>query len=223
MTIPIRTHPLHTLLVTSLIATLAACSGNPNTNLMSPTGPSVLGARSFQTTPETIASCSVELQGIPVTVAGGGGTFQMSIAADQDCAWTASHESGIRISPNYGRGATTVTVGVEPNPDRARTLSVSVNGRIAHFAQPNGCTYTIDQKSLTVPASGGRMVIMMTTIPGCMWFASASERWIDVKEARAESSGEAPFEFDANTGGERHASIRIVNEIVQVTQTGATR
>jgi hypothetical protein len=43
------------------------------------------------------------------------------------------------------------------------------------------------------------------------------------KEARAQSSGEVSFVFDANTAGPRHASIRIVNEIVAVTQERPTR
>lgn len=205
---------------------LAGCSGTATspTSLTSPTGPSSFQTTRLVTTLDTSGitpTCSVNLAGTPESVTGAGGTFQLTISTSPDCLWAVSSENGTTFSPaSGGRGSGVISVAVEANPDHARTTRIDVNGNVVQFTQPNGCRYVIDQKRLDVDASGGRKIITMTTLPGCLWFANASEYWTHAPVKRAEGNYEIPFDFDANIGGERHAFVKIVNQYVPVTQAG---
>ncbi len=215
---------VHQLGFVLLAAIVAGCSGNAgsSSSVTSPSGPSALGSTRALTgsaLADTTPVCAVNISGVPQSVPGSGGSFTLALTAAPDCYWTGNAiNNGTGVSPRSGRGSSSVSVSTEPNPDHERITSIDFNGTLVQFSQPNGCTYTLDQKSLTVDASGGRVVFMMTTFPGCAWFSKASDHWIDVKEAKGEGPGEIPFEFDPNFAGERHANLTIVNAIIPITQ-----
>ncbi|MEQ1759971.1 MAG: hypothetical protein ABL986_16775 [Vicinamibacterales bacterium] len=220
MNTPLMLSRLSSLLLVGVVAGCSGHAGNTS-SIASPTGPSALGSTRALTTPlaETVSTCAVNISGVPQSVSGRGGSFTLTLTAAPDCSWTGNAiNNGTGVTPRSGRGSSSVSISTEPNPDHERITSIDFNGTLVQFSQPNGCTYTLDQKSLTVDASGGRVVFMMTTFPGCAWFSKASDHWIDVKEAKGEGPGEIPFEFDPNFAGERHANLTIVNAIIPITQ-----
>ena len=83
-----------------------------------------------------------------------------------------------------------------------------------------GCSYSVSPTLLDVNAGATNRSIVVTTLSGCAWTASASESWITVQPANGTGSGSVTVDIAANTGNLRSAFLTIAGQRINLTQQG---
>jgi hypothetical protein len=216
-----RTLSLATLL---LGFALAACGGSDNSSggtsaPATPTSPSPAPAPGGAAT----SSCSNSVTGVPVSVPGTGGRYTLNVSAGATCAWSIQSDAAwAAVSPGTGQGSGTTLLVVEENLaiDNSRSANLTFGSQVIHFSQANGCTYRIDQTTADVGPDGNTFGISLSTRDGCTWKTSTTEKWVRAVPTSGEGSDLIHVEVDANTGGDRHATMTIAGQRVVVTQRG---
>jgi hypothetical protein len=124
------------------------------------------------------------------------------------------------VSPGSGQGnaAPVLTIGEHANRD-ARTLSVTVNGQSVRVTQNAiGCSYSVSRTSMDVSPQGESVSIDVTTADGCVWTATSSDGWINVRTPSGAGSSTLGFDIAPNTGDTRRAFLTIAGLRVDITQ-----
>jgi uncharacterized protein (TIGR03437 family) len=81
----------------------------------------------------------------------------------------------------------------------------------------NGCTYEVSPSSLSVPANGGTVPILVVTQAGCTYQVRAADPFVSAGPA-ATGTGVISVVVNANTMGARTANIEIAGQLIMLTQ-----
>jgi hypothetical protein len=111
-----------------------------------------------------------------------------------------------------------------PSQDNARTLN-NTAAIVANFRQQagNGCSYSLSEESVSVPAGSGSATIAVSTNPGCGWTASSNADWISVTEGNSGiGSAAVTLSIEANGGtSTRTGAVNIAGRVVVIIQSTA--
>lgn len=183
------------------------------------TGTISVGSARF-TVSQPAPSCTVTLTptsaNVPAT--GGNGTVQVASA----CSWTAvSNAPWVRVSNASGPGNGSFQYSADPNPGAStRTATIAVNGnQLFTISQAaSSCTLTINPQTASIPATGGRGSIAVTS--ACEWAATTTDNWIDISTgAIGGGNGTVTWIASQNPNAQqRTGSIRIGTQVFVITQ-----
>jgi hypothetical protein len=85
------------------------------------------------------------------------------------------------------------------------------------------CTISLSATAASVPASGGRYAVDVSTARGCEWAATTALPWVALWTAGGSGSGTAPFEVSANSSSSsRTGTIEIGGQALALRQEGAS-
>jgi hypothetical protein len=175
---------------------------------------------------QAAAPCTYTLSPASVSVGSGGGAGDVTVTANNGCAWTAaSGAAWLTISSaTSGSGNGTVAYSVSANTTTApRSATITLGGRTFSVTQAAlACTFTLSSTSLSVPSNASSGSIQVTSAGGCSWTAVSGASWITVTSGASSSgSGGVSLSFAANTGGApRTGTLTIAGQTVTVTQAG---
>jgi Putative binding domain, N-terminal len=123
----------------------------------------------------------------------------------RDCKWDRKRPVELTFAANTGP---------------ARTGTVTVAGRTVTVAQENGCTFTVNPTSQTVPAPGGVGSVAVGTSGGCTWTAVSGVPWITITDGGSGSGGgNVQFAVEPNaTGAPRAGTLTIATVVFTLNQ-----
>ncbi|MBI4903610.1 MAG: SBBP repeat-containing protein [Acidobacteria bacterium] len=172
-------------------------------------------------------SCTYALSAVTFSIDANGGAGTVDLTTDSTCAWTVTaSQSWLTIaSATTGTGSTTVSFNVAVNTTLAnRSASLSLGGKtftVSQLAAP--CSYTIDPGNRSVPAGGGSVSFLVTTLPSCTWTSVSNSTWLQSLISGTQTgTGQVPVNFADNvTGIPRTGSLTIAKQWVQLIQPAA--
>lgn len=142
---------------------------------------------------------------------------QTSFTISTTVAWQAtSPQSWVQLVPASGTGTASLQVNYDENVGRARTASIIIN---APAANPQSITVTLAQAayvppslavspaSRSVSAAAGQTTFSIATT--ATWEAISNVAWATVSPPTGAGSSVLTVNYEANTGGQRTASITI--------------
>jgi hypothetical protein len=180
------------------------------------------------------------------SVAGSGGTFQLTVTTRDGCSWTAtSPVPWVKINAGPpGNGSGVVEFTVERNDGTDRDTALTVAGQSFTVAQaasgapaapsggpeapspgspgpggPAGCTYALNPVALAMPATGGGGSVLLTT--ACAWTAAVNVPWITLALPSGTGSAAIAIVVAVNTGAARSGTITIGTATTSITQAAA--
>jgi hypothetical protein len=173
------------------------------------------------TAPSTESRCTSTLA-VPGPLTAAGGQMPAQLATARDCVWTArSTASWLSVEPASGQGDATLTLAAPLNPaGRSRSGTIEINAQPFTVTQsPSPCDFSLSPTAATAQHQGGRILIRLTTLDGCSWTSSSSDRWLRVVSGSGgESSATLEVAVDSNTGAERSGVITIASLLFVVSQ-----
>jgi hypothetical protein len=208
-----RTRITHTLgrVVTALIGAALAASVGCTSSKLNSTGPS--GSK-----------CQVTVSNADSTIAAGGGTTTVAIAAEPECAWTASTDANwiTNLAPPSGQGNSAVQVSAAPNGDpvtrRGMVHIAATDVQITQAAAP--CVFQVNPLSRDVGAAGGTTSVSITANGACGWTAASTVSWIRITAgASGSGNGTAAMAVDANAGPARQGVVTVAGQAVTINQS----
>jgi hypothetical protein len=204
------THTTGRVIIALIGAALVASVGCTSSKLNS-TGPS--GSK-----------CQVTVSTADATIAAAGGTTTVSIAAEPECAWTASTDATwiTNLAPPSGQGNSAVQVSAAPNADpvtrRGMVHIAATDVQITQAAAP--CVFNVTPLSRDVGATGGTTSVSITGNSACGWTAASTVSWIRITSgASGTGNGTATMTVDANTGPARDGVVTVAGQNVTVSQS----
>jgi hypothetical protein len=209
------------LLTLALLAPACAGSSKNETAPNTVTGPSSAPSPSPSPSPSPAPGCNASVSGIPSSIPGSGGRYQLSIGASSGCAWTARTDVGwADVAPGSGQGNASPTLNVNSNETFfTRQFTVYVNGQTFLATQGSTtCNYTVDPTFLEESADGGIARIEVKTADGCGWTVSASEAWIRVMTPSGTGNATIILELSPNPSDVRNAFVMVAGRRVDVRQ-----
>jgi len=156
---------------------------------------------------------------------GAEGSFTLTTGAG--CTWTAAaSQTWVRItSGTSGSGNALIVFQVDPNTTSAnRTATITIGGRTLSITQTAApCPYTVEPANRSLPASGGSLNVVVTTIAGCSWTAASNASWLRLTGGTSgNGTGLTPLTFDENTTGiPRTGSLTVARQGIQLQQPAA--
>jgi len=150
-----------------------------------------------------------------------GAALAVPIIANRDCLWSARADADwLTVDPASGQGESTVTVSISPNPDgRTRSGRIVINDQNLQVAQDaSPCRFEVEPRQLSVPHQGGRAMVAVTTLEGCLWKVSGTASWVRAIEQGGQSSGMVELGADGNTGAARSAALQVAGQTVTISQ-----
>jgi Domain of unknown function (DUF5666)/Putative binding domain, N-terminal/Viral BACON domain len=175
----------------------------------------------------TSVRCNVGLSASAQSVAASGGTGQLIIAVDRECAWTARTDVDwiALTSASSGQGESTVGYTVSANPlVAARVGGIAVNEQRLEIAQAaSPCVFTLGTSGDTFGASGGTRTIPVAAQASCVWSAASQVDWITVVEGHTGSGdGRVTISVAGNGPQPRSGAVQIAGQAYVVSQEAAT-
>jgi hypothetical protein len=172
-------------------------------------------------------NCTYTLSTSSQTVGSTGGTVTFDLTAGTACPWTvgSSQTWAVVTSAASGVGNTTITVRVDANPLIAnRQANILVGPRTFTITQTGTpCTFTVDPGNRTVPASGGALSYVVTSIPGCTWPVTSNSIWIRPSAAGGNGTAQIFLQVDPNVSGiPRTASFTIAGQGIHLLQSATS-
>ena len=176
----------------------------------------------------SLTACSFTLapggQGFPIS--GGGGGFNINLAAG--CPWTATTNSSFIsfTSDTSGDGAGTVNYTVAPNFGGGRTATITVSNGVSSqtflVQQPSGCPYALSSQTQNVSPAGGAASVAVNAGSVCSYQATSSVNWIQITSGTQSGDGTVTYTVQPNpTAGLRTATITVGARTLTVNQPGA--
>lgn len=167
--------------------------------------------------------CRIQLSQPPTTpLPAAGASLTLDVAAARDCAWHAASETAwAQVRPASGQGPGTVTLTVAPNTTPApRSAAVVVNdARVTVAQEPRGpCTFALASRRTRIGNAGGSSYVRLSAGPGCEWRASSPVGWVTVSPTADMGEKDVRIDVDANSGGDRSATLSIADLAFEVTQ-----
>ena len=157
------------------------------------------------------------------------GSGSVQIQAPPGCGWSAetSVDWLTLLGPTAGSGPGTVSYAVQPNQGPTRTGSVRIAGQTFTVTQGPAvvppCSYTITPTSTSVPQSGSKGTVAITTQTGCEWNAQSLFDWIVIIDVSAGPGRDGvTYLVNPNFGAARSGTMRIAGQTFTVDQAGCT-
>ena len=141
-----------------------------------------LSTASFQTSPATAASTSVEL------------------APAAGCAWTVSGAPNwVTVSPLSGTGTATIKIAATANPGTARSAVLNIAGREFRLEQAAApCAYAVTPDRLDLSERKQNVKITVTTQSYCQWSAAGGAAWARLSTETTTGTGDIKVEVEEN-------------------------
>jgi Putative binding domain, N-terminal/Viral BACON domain len=175
------------------------------------------------TSPSTV-KCAVTAAATPASFSAGGGSGTLTVSTNRECQWSAAVASAwIQLGGSAtGQGDASLSFSVAANGDPAvRRGAISVGDQQVGITQDAAaCVFTVDPRSDSVNAGGGRKTIAVTaSSPQCAWTARSDADWLAVVDgAQGTGSGRVTYEARATTGPTRTGTLLVASQAVTVTQ-----
>jgi hypothetical protein len=154
---------------------------------------------------------------------GGKGSISLH-ASSATCQWTAASDvAWINVDTPSGSGNSTVAFTVAPNGGVARTGEIDVAGNTLVINQSNGCAYTVEPLTSSVPIGGGPVTAHVNaTSQTCAWTVDPHADWIHLQGASArQGSGDVSFTIDSNQGSvPRTGFVTVAGSELRIDQEG---
>jgi hypothetical protein len=134
----------------------------------------------------------------------------VTLNAARDCTWSAQSEaSWLKLSSTSGQGAASITVTASSNDAAAaRSGSITVNDQRLDLTQEGrGCTISLSGAEGSLPASGGRGSLTLTTLAGCPWTLTASASWVVPAVTSGTGAATIAYDVQANSDVAREATL----------------
>lgn len=160
--------------------------------------------------------------GAMFTSAGGSGGFAVDSAAEF-CPYTLnSSVSWISLMP--GPGFITMTVSGNTGAARIGTVTIGTGtAMVAQNAAGASCSFLLSSTFQSLPASGGRVTVSVSSGSGCAWAAwrtSMLATWVAFEgTASGIGNGTVSFTVAPNTGGPRQTTLSIAGVSFSLTQS----
>lgn len=186
------------------------------------------GACSSSTQSVTSAStvkCAVTAAATPTSFSAAGGSGTLEVSTYRECQWDAvAATPWIQLDDTSTRtGAANISFRVAANVDPAsRNGMINVaDAKVGITQDAATCVFSVDPRSATVPAGGGRQTVSVTaSSPKCTWTAQSQSDWLGVLDAgQRTGSGQLTYEAHGTTGPVRTGTLLVAGQVVTVTQT----
>jgi hypothetical protein len=167
------------------------------------------------------AGCTYDVAPPSVTVDPSGGTRTLTVTTTGGCPWTAAaHDSWITVTAGAtgtGPGSVAFAIASTTGPSRSGTLTVA--GQSITVVQSQGCSFSINPTTASVPSSGGSETVAVTAAAGCSWTAQSNVPWIALSSgAGGSGNGAVAFNVAATTGPARSGTLTIAGQAFTVNQ-----
>lgn len=167
--------------------------------------------------------CQLSVTTSSGSIAASGGVATLAVAAQPECAWTASSESSwiAEVNPSSGQGTAEIQVRAAPNPQPAmRQGSVQVNGSSVRLTQDAaGCRFEVSPTARAISSAGGSTTVAVTGIAGCTWTSVSGTNWITIGDvATGNGNGVVRLTASANAGKARVGTVTVAGQTVTLTQ-----
>ena len=173
----------------------------------------------------TSSKCEVSVTNNLPSVPATGGSGNLTVATNRDCAWSAKADAPwITLSSSDGQGPAAVnyTVAVNANATPRQGAVVVAEQRVVVTQEAAPCRYTVSPTTRDVAATGEAISITLTTLDGCAWTARGDADWIGAaKPASGQSSGSVRFDVSPNTGLARSSTATIAGQLVRINQAAS--
>ena len=165
-------------------------------------------------------SCSYSLGTASQSLTAVGGVGNFAVITSAGCTWTAAtSDAWISITQGTGSGNGAVNFSVITNTGAARSGTISVGGQTFMVNQTAGCTYSLNQLTQNLSATGGTGAFTLTTGAGCGWTAVPSAAWITITStATGAGNSNISYAVAASDGTARNGSISVGGQVFSVTQ-----
>ena len=166
-------------------------------------------------------TCSFSISPEQQNVSGGQTDLTVNVTTQGGCPWTASSNAPwIKVRDDRGNGPGQVRVTIDDNKGSARTGTATIAGRTLSINQAApACSYKVSPPDLKLDQDGRFVSLEVKTADGCSWTAASTVSWIRV--ITPSGSGDDQiwlFITDNDEGKERHGSVTIASETVDVSQ-----
>jgi hypothetical protein len=147
----------------------------------------------------------------------------VSVAAQPECVWTATAEGAwiSGLAPITGQGAGRVDFQAAANPaPTTREATIDLNGqKVVVQQQGTPCHFSVTPPTRAVDARAGSASVTVDAAAGCGWTAAGGAAWLNVTAGAAGSgAGSVTYEFTANAGDTRTATLTVAGQAVIITQ-----
>ena len=170
-------------------------------------------------------SCRTEISPVSLSVEASGGSGTVQVTAPESCTWsTSSSAAWLTVTSGMngtGNGTVSYTVGANTGGARVGALTIGDQTFAILQAAPGApqCNYSIQQTSVSMPASGGSTVVDVQADPSCSWAAASNVAWIAVSGVGVGTgNGSVSLAVSANTGAARTGTVSIAGRIFTVNQ-----
>jgi hypothetical protein len=167
------------------------------------------------------AGCAYDVAPLSVTVDPSGGASTISITTTAGCPWTAAaRDAWITVTAGAtGTGSGSVALAVASSTGPSRSGTVTVAGQTVAVVQSQGCSFSINPATASVPASGGSQTVAVTAAAGCSWTAQSNVPWIALSSgASGSGNGAVAFNVASTTGPARSGTLTIAAQAFTVNQ-----
>jgi hypothetical protein len=168
------------------------------------------------------SGCTYSVSPPTQDVAGSGGAGAASITTAPGCSWNArSAADWITLSPASGAGPAQVSYTVAPNPNPARTGTMTVAGHPITVNQASQCTWVFAPPVHEFGADGGSGNVLVIVSGACAWTAASNADWIQMT-AGTSGVGDGLVQFVAapNPGAARSGTVTIAGQAYIVREAG---
>lgn len=172
------------------------------------------------------APCQVEPALREVSVASGGTSQVLAVAAPSGCSWDADvSESFLHlVGGTSGSGDGTLRIVVDANSGDARAGVLRIGSARVTIAQAGAvvevpCVFTLSASTASLSHAGGGGVVTVTTDPWCQWGSISRASWVQVTETTGgQGSGSVWFSVDANSGDVRSGTLVVAGQALVIDQ-----
>lgn len=197
----------------SIAFTVSPTTGPPRTGTLS------IAGLSFSVTESQ--GCTYQVAPLSDGIDPSGGTGTATVTTAAGCPWTAAAQnSWITVTGGAsGTGPGSVTFTVAASDGASRSGSLTIAGQTFTVAQGQGCAWSIDSTTASVPSAGGSGTVAVTSAAGCAWTAVSNASWITVTAgASGSGNGSVTFTVAGATGPARSGTLTIAGQVFTVNQ-----
>jgi hypothetical protein len=167
-------------------------------------------------------ACEITLGTSSASFTPGGGSGRVDVRASSSlCTWTVTaSDPWIQIragSEGRGNGEVLFDVAETAGPPRSGTLTIA--GQQFSVTQSEGCSFSINPMSQSMPASGGHNTVAVTTADGCPWTAASNVPWMTLSPRTGTGAGTVSVSVSAANGPSRTGTAVIADRLFTVTQS----
>jgi|GEM_PF-2651953 len=169
------------------------------------------------------SNCTYTLNPTGMGISSNGGDRSFTVTTQEGCSWTAtSNQSWITItsgSSGIGSGTVNFRVGMNSSSNQ-RGGNITVNDQVFLVVQQEHCLLGVEQRTISVPSSGGSGSIRTVPAAGnCGFSYSSNDSWI-ISSGSGAGIDYILYRVEANTGAARTGTITVnvsSGEVITIT------